>query len=196
MLRNWYLTHQIALTMYKFAAASGNELIVFGSARPGYSNEQVTEWIEFMQNQNIKRVCCLLPESQLSRYANLLDIYRQTFGLDRICWTPIKDFHFATPEILIHQILPFLATANQEDEKVVVHCSGGIGRTGHVLAAWLVAGRGLSNKAAIDAVKQTGKNPYEAVIAAPFKGRNPWKVAAELNLLLDECNRWRGNKNL
>lgn len=179
--------------MYKFAAASENEPIVFGSARPGYSNEQVTEWIEFMENQDIKRVCCLLPESQLTRYANLLDIYRQTFGLDHVCWTPIEDFHFATPEILIRQILPFLVTANRNDEKVVVHCSGGVGRTGHTLAAWLVAGRGLSNKAAIAAVKQTGKNPCEAVIAAPFKGRNPWKVAAELNLLLGECNRLRGN---
>jgi hypothetical protein len=35
--------------MYKFAAASEHEIIVFGSARPGYSNIQVHEWIEFMQ---------------------------------------------------------------------------------------------------------------------------------------------------
>lgn len=177
--------------MYRFAAAAKNESIVFGAARPGYRHEQVTEWVTFMQNRGIMRVCCLLPASQLARYTNLLDVYRQTFGLDRVCWTPIEDFHFATPDILIHQILPFLATANQTDQKVVVHCSGGIGRTGHVLAAWLVAGRGLSPQAAIAAVKQTGKNPYEAVIAAPFKGRNPWQVAVELNLLLDECDRWR-----
>lgn len=178
--------------MYKFASASEDEPIVFGSARPGYRSEQVKEWIEFMQHQDIKRVCCLLPESQLIRYSNLLDVYRQSFGLDQVCWTPIEDFHLADSKMLIHQILPFLAAANQNHEKVVVHCSGGVGRTGHVLAAWLVAGRGLSSKAAIAAVKQTGKNPYEAVIAAPFKGRNPWKVAAELNLLLDECNRLRG----
>ncbi|WP_019505047.1 dual specificity protein phosphatase family protein [Pleurocapsa sp. PCC 7319] len=175
--------------MYKFAAASEGEPIVFGSARPGYSNEQVAQWIEFMQYQNIKYVCCLLASSQLTRYSNLLNTYRHNFGFDYVCWTPIEDFYFATSEILIHQILPFLATARQDDEKVVVHCSGGVGRTGHVLAAWLVAGRGLSRQAAIAAVKQIGKNPYEAVIAAPFKGRNPWKVAAELNLLLDECSR-------
>ncbi|MGI0487894.1 protein-tyrosine phosphatase family protein [Pantanalinema rosaneae CENA516] len=133
----------------------------------------------------------MLPASQLTRYTNLLDVYQQTFGRDRVCWIPIEDFHLATPDILIHQILPFLATADQTNQKVVVHCSGGIGRTGHVLAAWLVAGRGLAPKAAIAAVKQTGRNPYEAVVAAPFKGRNPWQVAAELNRLLDECDRWR-----
>jgi protein-tyrosine phosphatase len=177
--------------MYKFAPASENEPIVFGSARPGYSDEQVNEWIEFIQNKDIQRVCCLLPQSQLRRYSNLLDVYRQIFGLDQVCWTPIEDFHFAEPKSLVHQILPFLALADQRHEKVVIHCSGGVGRTGHVLAAWLVAGRGFSNQAAISAVKQTGKNPHEAIIAAFFKGRNPWKVALELNRLMEECNRFR-----
>lgn len=177
--------------MYKFAAASESEPIVFGAARPGYRNEQVNEWVEFMQNHDIKRICCLLPETQLNRYSNLLEVYRQTFGTDQVCWTPIEDFHFAKPEVLIAQILPFLATADQCNQKVVVHCSGGVGRTGHILAAWLIAGRGFTDKAAIAAVKQTGKNPYEAIIAAPFKGRNPWRVAAELNTLLDTCSRFR-----
>jgi protein-tyrosine phosphatase len=179
--------------MYKFAPASENEPIVFGSARPGYSNAQVTEWLEFMQNQNIQRVCCLLAESQLMRYSNLLEIYQQTFGLEQVCWTPIEDFHFADPEILVHQILPFLALANQVQEKVIVHCSGGIGRTGHVLAAWLVAGRGLSTQAAIVAVQQMEKNPYESVIAAPFQGRNPWKAAAKLKMLLNKCTNLKAN---
>ncbi|MGI0487895.1 hypothetical protein ACN4EK_20835 [Pantanalinema rosaneae CENA516] len=46
--------------MYRFAAAMENESIVFGAARPGYRHERVTEWIAFMQNRDIKRVCCLL----------------------------------------------------------------------------------------------------------------------------------------
>jgi protein-tyrosine phosphatase len=175
--------------MYKFAAASENELIVFGSARPGYTSEQVKEWIEFMQNQGIRRVCCLLPEIQLTRYSDLLGAYRQVFGSEQVYWAPIEDFKFATLEVLAYQILPFLNIAKQQNEKAIVHCSGGIGRTGHVLAAWLVAGRRFSSRSAIAAVKQTGRNPYEAVIAAPFKGRNPWKVAAELNMLLNECNQ-------
>jgi protein-tyrosine phosphatase len=172
--------------MYKFAPASENEPIVFGAARPGYRSEQVNQWLEFMQQQDIQRVCCLLTAAQLQRYANLLNLYRQTFGNDRICWAPIEDFHLATFDLLIDQILPFLATANRNHEKAVVHCSGGIGRTGQVLVAWLIAGRGFSREAAIAAVQQTGRNPYEAVIAAPFIGRNPWKVLAELNLILNE----------
>lgn len=177
--------------MYKFASASSNEPIVFGSTRPGYRSEQVNEWIGFVQTRRIKRVCCLLSSGQLMKYDNLLDVYRQAFGGERVCWAPIEDFQLADSNMLIHQVLPFLAAAEQSKERVVVHCSGGVGRTGHVLAAWLVAGRGFSNRAAIAAVKATGRNPYEAVIIAPFISRNPWKVASELHLLLDNCSQFR-----
>jgi protein-tyrosine phosphatase len=159
--------------MYKFAAA-----------RPGYSEAQVSEWIEFMRDRDIRRVCCLLTKKQLDRYTDLLVNYQQAFGKERVCWAPIEDFSLATPKMLVDRILPFLATADRQQEKVIVHCSGGIGRTGHILAAWLVAGRGFTRESAIAAVRQTGRNPYEAVIAAPFKGRNPWQVAAELQTLL------------
>jgi protein-tyrosine phosphatase len=175
--------------MYKFASASDKEPIVFGSTRPGYCSEQVNEWVEFMQVQGIQRVCCLLTDTQLRRYDSLLDDYRQVFGSDRVCWAPIEDFQLANLGMLIHQILPFLAAAKQREERVVVHCSGGIGRTGHVLAAWLVAGRGYSQQAAVTSVRTAGRNPYEAVITAPFRGRNPWKVASELHRLLDACSQ-------
>jgi protein-tyrosine phosphatase len=170
--------------MYKFAAVSADESIVFGSARPGYTDGQVSQWIEFMHDRDIQRVCCLLTEQQLNRYGDLLGNYRQAFGNEQVCWAPIEDFSLATPELLVDRILPFLAIADQQQEKVVVHCSGGIGRTGHILAAWLVAGRGFDRESAISTIRQTGRNPYEAVIAAPFKGRNPWKVSAELKTLL------------
>jgi protein-tyrosine phosphatase len=139
--------------MYKFAAASEHEPIVFGAAKPGFSSEKIAHWLGFMQEHGIKRVCCLLPQTQLIPYPDLLDVYRETFGPDQVCWAPIADFQLADRTMLTRQILPFLASANEQNERVVVHCSGGIGRTGHVLAAWLVSGRGLSNAAAIAAVK-------------------------------------------
>jgi protein-tyrosine phosphatase len=173
--------------MYKFAAAAENEDIVFGAARPGYTDQQIHEWIEFVQQQGIQRVCCLLSATQLNRYPDLLDKYQQLFGLTRVCWSPIEDFSLVDREILLHQILPFLSIAHQKNEKVVVHCSGGIGRTGHILAAWLIAKYGMSNKQAIATLQKTGRNSQEAIIAAIFKGRNPWQVRAKLHTLLDSC---------
>ncbi|PSB29214.1 protein-tyrosine phosphatase family protein [Chlorogloea sp. CCALA 695] len=170
--------------MYRFAAASKQEIIVFGSAKPEFANEKVSDWIGYMQRQKIERVCCLLPKKQLAPYANLLGNYEQKFGHQKVCWTPIDDFTIPHPDALTGKILPFLLEADKHSEKVVVHCSGGVGRTGLVLAAWLVYGRGFSNKTAIAAVNQTGRNSYEAAIAAVFQAKNPLKVVADIDLLL------------
>jgi protein-tyrosine phosphatase len=115
-----------------------------------------------MDEQRICRVVCLLPPEQLAYYDKLLERYAQRFGADRVCWAPIADFHLATPAVLLDTILPFLAVADERQERAVVHCAGGIGRTGHVLAGWLVGFRGLSNEAAIAAVARNGRNARES----------------------------------
>jgi len=174
--------------MYRFAPASETEQTVFGAARPGYSNLKVFEWIEFMQSHGVNRVCCLLTQSQLSKYSDLLGIYQQKFGKEKVCWIPIKDFHFIDRNTLIEKILPFLIATEQQEQRVVVHCSEGIGRTGQVLSAWLVAKRGLSNKEAISAVKSTGRNPHEAVLATTIlTGKNPGKIIQSFDILLNNC---------
>jgi protein-tyrosine phosphatase len=110
--------------MYKFAAASEHELIVFGAARPGYRDREVAEWIKFMQENRIQRICCLLTQNQLAHYSDLLGAYREKFGVAQVCWAPIADFQLAQRETLLTQILPFLGSANHEGTRVVVHCSG------------------------------------------------------------------------
>jgi protein-tyrosine phosphatase len=150
-----------------FSAASEQDRFVFGARRPGYpfprvSSELLQRWITFMQARGIKRVVCLLPPRQLAGYDNLLDTYYQTFGKDNVLWVPIEDFHLAEEAQLIEQIVPFLVQAEQQQQKTVVHCSGGVGRTGHVLAAWLVSYRGMSNEEALAAVKQQGRNARES----------------------------------
>jgi len=68
----------------------------------------------------------------------------------------------------ITKILPFFLVEADKQGESFVHCSGGIGRTGHVTAhGWLVVE--IIKLAAIAAVRRTGRNPYEAAIAAVIR---------------------------
>lgn len=174
-----WLARRLSSPTSGFGAAAASEPTVFGARRPGFpfpvvAPATVDAWIDWMQKQQIRRVVCLLPQRQLKGYHDLLGRYGQRFGATNVCWSPIDDFTLAPAAALTQVILPFLADADEQHERVVVHCSGGIGRTGHVLAAWLVSLRGMHNEEAIAAVRQTGRNPREA--------RDP-----QLDQLLDTC---------
>ncbi len=161
------LAQYISSPEHGFSAASEQEPFIFGARRPGFpfsrvSSQFVHAWIAFMQRQGIIRVLCLLPPRQLDGYDALITTYRQSFGEHNVLWVPIADFQLAEEVQLIDQILPFLAEADRQREKTVVHCSGGVGRTGHVLAAWLVSYRGMSNEEAIAVVKRQGRNARES----------------------------------
>ncbi|AIG97417.1 putative protein-tyrosine phosphatase [Archaeoglobus fulgidus DSM 8774] len=153
---------------FGFCGAFEQETTVFGAQRPGYPLEDVDEntvreWVDFMKENGIKRVVCLLPQEQLDYYTEpLLYIYEEEFGGENVLWAPVNDYNLCDKKTLA-RILYFLKEADDKGEKVVVHCSGGSGRTGHVLAAWLVFGRGFSAEEAILAVERSGRNPYEAI---------------------------------
>lgn len=166
MILHW-LTGKIISPANGFNAATEHEPIVFGARRPGFpfhpvKQEIVNLWIAFMIGQDIQRVVCLLPKHQLGYYDDLLGSYRNALGTQKVCWAPIEDFHLADVAMLTELVLPFLADADQRQEKTVIHCSGGIGRTGHVLATWLVSFRGMSNTEAIETVKRSGRNARES----------------------------------
>ncbi len=171
MLRK-YLSHK-ALQLFThpsdgFSPAMETERIVFGARRPGYPFSRVplalvTEWLQFMHSQGIQQVVCLLPDEQLKYYPdNLLEQYRSYFGEENVCWVPIDDFTLIDEYLLINVLLPFLLHADRQNRRVVIHCSGGIGRTGHTIAAWLVAKYGYTNQQAIATVRRMGRNAREA----------------------------------
>jgi protein-tyrosine phosphatase len=111
-------------------------------------------------------VCCLLDEGQLAGFpVNLEAEYRELFGAAHILMEPVADHHLCSEQALNGNILPFLRTADTGGERAVIHCWGGNGRTGHVLAAWLVAARDLSPMEAIESVEAAGRLPREAVLA-------------------------------
>ncbi len=157
------------MTDFGFSPARAGETIVHGARRPGYpfqsvNGAKVQEWLTFMKEHGILRVCCLLPSNQLGySRVDLLALYRAAFGAANVCAVRVEDYHLCKREDLELRVLPFLAESDRASEPVVVHCPGGSGRTGHVLAAWLVRHRGLSVDQALESVRATGRNPREAV---------------------------------
>ena len=156
--------------IYRFYPAGEGEEIVFGSARPGAGlfpagYEEVKRWLEFVKGNGIQRVCVLLTEGELMRYYNfdLLDIYLKAFGAGRVCYAPVEDFSVVPPELMKYKIIPFLRKSDITGERVVVHCANGLGRTGQVMAAWLVQGRGWEPEDALEEVKRL-RRPLEPVV--------------------------------
>ncbi|MBI5532850.1 MAG: dual specificity protein phosphatase family protein [Deltaproteobacteria bacterium] len=144
---------------FNFGPAASGENIVFGSERPHVIGG-LEPWVAFMKSQGIRRVCCLLPDED-----DLVAEYRRAFSPSRVLHAPIGDFQYAEEQQLIGEILPFFVASDAAQEPVVAHCWAGSGRTGHVLAAWLVAARGVSIEQApgmVVDVEGVRRNPYEA----------------------------------
>ena len=151
---------------FHFAPARTGERKAYGARMPDASPKGIFEWADFMRAQDVTRVCCLLDPGQLAGFpVNLETEYNRLFGATRVLMEPIADHHLCSRQALRRNILPFLRTADTRSERAVIHCWGGNGRTGHVLAAWLVAARGLSPVEAITVVEATGRLPREAVLA-------------------------------
>lgn len=153
---------------HRFAPATPDEEYVFGSCSPGWHSAadpdtSVHNWITFMQSQGIERVCSLLMGQSEHEPGSHLDRYREAFGEENVCHAPIPDYRLAKQETINDTILPFLAESVEHESPVVVHCLAGVGRTGQVHAAWLVARYGYGPEEAIETVKKMGRDPTETI---------------------------------
>jgi len=155
---------------HRFAPAAPDEEYVYGSCAPGWhsaagQDAAIEDWITSMQQSGIERVCCLLPGRQLAESGANLDCYADAFGENNVLHAPVPDHHLVPEALLVDEILPFLADARNAEEPVVVHCLAGIGRTGQVLAAWLVYNHDYGPERAVETVLENSRDPTDAVRA-------------------------------
>jgi hypothetical protein len=155
-------------TAHRFAPAAPDGDLVYGACCPGWHSaashgDALDDWVAFMRRHDVARICCLLPGGESEDSRSFLERYRREF--DAVLHAPLLDYQLADRTLLADKILPFLDDAVAADDRVVVHCLAGIGRTGQVLAAWLVDDRGYAPERAIETVESTGRYPREPVEA-------------------------------
>lgn len=82
---------------------------------------------------------------------------------DRLRWTQIKikDFHPPTPSQIDQMMKIFLSAKENGNERVCVHCTMGRGRTGTMLACWLVMSQGLNGEEAIKKIREIRPHSIE-----------------------------------
>ena len=112
-----------------------------------------------MRERGIRRVVCL----DIDEDRELQEAYEKGFGKANVLLRPVEDGTLPTRDAL-RDVIDFLTESDRVGSPAVVHCAAGIGRTGVVMAAWLVS-RGMPLNDATEAVESSGalRNPYEVV---------------------------------
>ena len=159
------------MSEYGFGVSFRDDKFVYGAQRPGFpgkfvQRQVVDDWVAFMQKQGISRIVCLLSDEELGYYptleGGLLGVYAADFAPDNVLWAPTADRRLCSVEALKH-ICYFLRSSMLAGQKTVVHCSAGQGRTGQVLAAWLIYNYSISERKAIRLVEELNRSPKEVV---------------------------------
>lgn len=111
------------------------------------------EDLDVIRQEGVQSILCLVTENEFSAYGvpGLKNAYASA-GFDAR-YLPIADQ--AAPAVeLLRESLQWLDERLQKGQKVLVHCVGGLGRSGLLAAAYMIEKRGANAAAAIELVRE------------------------------------------
>lgn len=126
---------------------------VFGSPMPFNDKDPYGKLLELYSREGIDVIVMLvdIEESIRETGYDLLNLYRQK-GID-VIYFPISDFGIPEREDLITNLDRTFEKA-LDGKNILVHCNGGLGRTGMFLACFVKRALGLSGEQAISWVRE------------------------------------------
>ncbi|PXF44081.1 hypothetical protein BWQ96_06162 [Gracilariopsis chorda] len=139
---------------FNFSPVSWRDRIGFGSGRPGFPSKEVSRdslkpWIEFMRNKGILRVLSFLGDDEKDYYKCDIDQEMiNAFGEGKYTRTSV--FAPNSKQVILNAI----DAAHKAAEPIVMHCSGGEGRTSIGMCMWLVHVHKLSPEEAAEELKK------------------------------------------
>ncbi|AOP36142.1 protein tyrosine phosphatase [Leptospira tipperaryensis] len=123
---------------------------------PGRKDRErnLKEDVETIQKEGITHILCLLTENEFSEYGvkDLKEEYKNR-GLD-VYYCPVLD----QTAPLIEQAIPVLKWMDQalsKKGKLLIHCVGGLGRSGTLAAAYTIWKEKISSSEAISLVRES-----------------------------------------
>lgn len=141
-----------------------------GSSRPGAHSASIASDLAALRGRGIQSVLTLTETPVLAHEL-------EAAGLDSL-HLPVDDFHAPTTQQML-RALAFIDASLAENMPVVVHCLAGQGRTGTILAAWLLRS-GLSADDAIADIRALTPGAIESApqVAAlrRWADDRPWLV--------------------
>lgn len=141
-----------------------------GCSRPGAHSSSIAADLAILREHGIQSVLTLTETPVLAHEL-------ESAGLNTL-HLPVDDFHAPTTHQML-QALSYIDASLAENMPVAVHCLAGQGRTGTILAAWLLRS-GLS---AADAIAEIRALAPGAIESAPqvaalrlWADEQPWLV--------------------